>query len=76
MPVRLSFVCLYVFLKKLDSAGPCTEGDETRPLHLQPPTSTPVLAARKAVLFFYNEILLLLHITEIVWQVVPWLLTP
>lgn len=76
MPVRLSFVCLYVFLKKLDSVGPCTEGGETRALHLQPPTSTPVLAARKAVLFFCNEILLLLHITEIAWQVVPWLLTP
>lgn len=76
VPMRFSFVYLYVFLKKLDSAGPCTDGGETRALHLQPPTCTPVLAARKAAIFFCNEILLLLHITEIVWRVVPWILTP
>lgn len=74
--MRLSSVCLYVFLKKLDSAGPHADEGETRALHLQPPTSTPVLAARKAVTFFCNEILLLPHITETVWQVVPWILTP
>ena len=70
------FVCLSVFLKKLDSAGLCAEGGETRALHLQPLTPTPALAAGKAVIFFCNEILLLPCITEALWEVVPWILTP
>lgn len=68
------FVCLFVFLKKLNSAGLCAEGGETRALHLQPLTPTPTLAARKAVIF--NEILLLRCITEVLWQVVLWLFAP
>lgn len=70
------FVCLSVFLKQLDSAGLCAEGGDTRALHLQPLTPTPALAAGKSVVFFFNEILLLACITEVLRQVVPRILIP
>lgn len=75
VPMRLSFVFMFFFRSWIQQ-DPVLKGGETRALQLQPPTSTPVLAARKALIFLCNEILLLLHITEIVWQVVPWILTP
>lgn len=70
------FVCLSVFLKNLNSAGLCAKGGDTRALHLQPLTPTPALAAGKSVVFFFNEILLLACITEVLRQVVPQILIP